>query len=352
MNQIIREAKVLIVDDNEENVAVVEQALRKAGYSFLHSTTDSRRAMSMVASLRPDLLILDLRMPAPDGFAILDQLTLSPNRDKLMAILVLTGDVAPGSKLKALSMGAKDFLTKPVDHVDLLIRMRTLLEWRYARLQAADEKARRVAAERTASAAEVEQDVLDRLAAIEACLDPDRARSGERIAELSAQIGFEMNLAETTLTRLRSAARLLDLGMLELPDSIRNSPEPLTAQERIVMKRHTVAAKQMFGETRYPALEMARDIAVGHHERWDGTGYPLGTKGAGTPLVSRIVAVAQVYDALVTDKPYRTALSPDEALAEVKRQAGYAFDPDVVAAFLRRMDVSRSVKSRVLEPAL
>lgn len=129
MNQIIREAKILIVDDNAENIAVIEQMLRKAGYASIESTPDSRQAISAVERIRPDMLVLDLFMPAPDGFAILDQLTLSPTRDKLMAILVLTGDAAPATKVKALSMGARDFLTKPVDRVDLLLRTRTLLEW-------------------------------------------------------------------------------------------------------------------------------------------------------------------------------------------------------------------------------
>jgi putative two-component system response regulator len=113
------------------------------------------------------------------------------------------------------------------------------------------------------------------------------------------------------------------------------------------MMRHTLAAKQMFSGSGYPGLDMAMDIGVAHHERWDGAGYPLGTKGAETPLVARIVAVAHVYDALVTDKPYRPAMRPEEALQEIKRQAGYAFDPEVVAAFVRRMEGPRSESSQL-----
>ena len=343
MNQLIREAKILIVDDNEESVAAIEQMLRKAGYRALYSSTDSRQTMSLVTSLAPDMLILDLRMPPPDGLAILDQLALSATQDKWLATLALTGDAPAGSRIKALSLGARDFLSKPVDRIDLLTRTRTLLEWRYARQEAEQERNRRLLAERIGHTIESESDVLDRLGVIEECLDAGRAAAGRRVADLSARIGAELNLEETVLARLHSAARVYDFGILALPESIRNSRAPLTAQERLLMTQHTLAAKQMFGGSGSTALAMAKDIAVSHHERWDGTGYPLGTKGTDTPLAARIVAVAQVYDALIAERPYRAAMLPAEALAEVQRQAGYAFDPDIVAAFLRAMEA--------LEPA-
>jgi putative two-component system response regulator len=351
MNQIIRKSRILIVDDNAENVAVIEQMLRKAGYQEIECTTDSRQAVSAVERLQPDMLILDLFMPAPDGFAVLDQLTLSPTRDKLMAILVLTGDAAPASKVKALSMGARDFLTKPVDRVDVLLRTRTLLEWRYAQKEALEEKARRRAAEKIGRDAGAGADLMDRLAVIVECLDPERAQHGLRVAELAAQIASELNLDETTLGRIRSVARLFDLGMLTLPETIRKSRAPLSAEERLLMTSHTLAAKRMFGGTSSPALEMAKDIALSHHERWDGSGYPLGSKGTETPLAARIVAVAHVFDALITERPYRPAMQPEEAVAEVKRQAGYAFDPEVVAAFLRTRTEVGSVSPEPVEAA-
>jgi len=335
MNSIIREAKILIVDDNAENIALIEQILRKAGYRSVHSTVDSRQTMAEVEKILPDMLILDLYMPPPDGFTILDQLTLSAQRDKLMAILVLTADAAAAPKVKALSMGARDFLAKPVDRVDLLIRTRALLEWRFAHKLAREEKAKRLAAERTGRGLEADTAVLDRIAVIAACLDPERAECGERVAELAAEIASEMNLDPAFRAQLRSAARLFDLGMLTLPESIRRSRAPLTAEERLEMTRHTLAAQQMFGAGASPALEMAKNIGLSHHERWDGAGYPLSSKGAETDLAARIVALAHVYDALVTEKTYRPAMGPEEAVVEVKRQSGYAFDPEVVAAFLR-----------------
>lgn len=349
MNPVIREAKILIVDDNAENVAVIEQMLRKVGYHSIHSTVDSRQAMSLVNSLTPDMLILDLLMPFPDGFSILDQLTLSPTRDKLMAILILTGDATPGTRVKALSMGARDFLTKPVDRVDLLTRTRTLLEWRFAHKEALEEKARRLAAERSGRNADSEFDLMDRLAVIAAALDPERAQSGERVASIAARIGRELRLDEVFLKRLRSAARLFDLGMQTLPEAIRKSRAPLSAEERLLMTRHTLAAQQIFSGNGGPVFELAKQIGLGHHERWDGTGYPLGAKGTETPLAARIVAVAHVYDALSTDKPYRSAMRSEEAVAEIKRQAGYAFDPEVVAAFLRTTESTPSAAPELPE---
>jgi len=349
MNSIIREAKILIVDDNEENIAVIEQMLRRAGYHRIYSTVDSRQTMSQVESVGPDMLILDLLMPPPDGFAILDELTLSARRDKLMAILVLTCDAAAATKVKALSMGARDFLTKPVDRMDLLIRTRALLEWRFAQRLAQEEKAKRIAAERNGRTMEADTALLDRIAVIAACLDPEKAQCGERVAELSVQIAEELNLDQLFCAELRSAARLFDLGMLTLPESIRRSRAPLTAEERLEMTRHTIAAQQMFGASTSPALEMAKNIGLSHHERWDGAGYPLSSKGAETALAARIVAVAHVYDALVTEKTYRPAMGPEEAMVEVKRQSGYAFDPDVVAAFLRAVEKTKAVPPVALE---
>jgi putative two-component system response regulator len=349
MNPIIREAKILIVDDNAENIAVIEQMLRKAGYLRIYSTGDSRQTMSQVESVRPDMLILDLLMPPPDGFAILDELTLSASRDKLMAILVLTGNAGAAAKVKALSMGARDFLTKPVDRVDLLIRTRALLEWRFAQRRAQEEKAKRIAAERNGDTIETDTALLDRIAVIAACLDPERAQCGERVAELSVQIAGELNLDQTFCAQLRSAARLFDLGMLTLPESIRRSRAPLTAEERLEMTRHTLAAQRMFGASSSPTLEMAKNIGLSHHERWDGAGYPLSSKGAETVLAARIVAVAHVYDALVTEKTYRPAMGPEEAMVEVKRQSGYAFDPDIVAAFLRAVEKTNAVPPVALE---
>jgi len=349
MNQLIREAKILIIDDNEESVAVIEQMLRKTGYRALYSSTDSRQTMSLVANVAPDMLVLDLVMPPPDGLAILDQLALSTNQDKWLAILALTGDAPAGARIKALSMGARDFLSKPVDRIDLLTRTRSLLEWRYAHHEAEQERNRRLLAERIGNAIETESDVLDRLGTIEECLDAGRAAAGLRVADFSLRIGAELNLDEAVLARLHSAARLYDFGILALPESIRNSRAPLTAEERLKMTQHTLAARQMFGGSASTALEMAKDIAMSHHERWDGTGYPEGTKGTDTPLAARIVAVAQVYDALVTARPYRAAMPPEEALAEIQRQAGYTFDPDIVAAFLRAMQASQPAEA---DPAL
>lgn len=342
MGQTIRDATILVVDDNEENVLLVERMLRKAGYQTIHSTTDSREAVSRVDSLKPDMLILDLLMPPPDGFEILDKLTLSPTRDKLMAILVLTGEVGPGTKIKALSMGAKEILNKPVEKVELLMRVRTLLDWRFARKEALDERTRRLAAEQQGGSLDSENDLMERIAIIATCLDPESAKIWSRVADLAAEIGAELDLNDVTSARLRSAARFFDMGMLALPEAVRQSRDSHNTEERRAVKRHTQIATDMFGGSSCAVLEMAKDIATAHHERWDGTGYPSGTKGSTTPLPARIVAVAMSYDSFVTNQPGHPALSGDQALAEVQRQAGYAFDPNVVAALVRFLDRMRS----------
>ena len=200
MNQSILEAKILIVDDNEDNVSLLEQMLRGAGYSALHSTTDSRQAVSMVEALSPDVLILDLLMPPPDGFAVLDQLVVSPKRDKLMPVLVLTSDVVPSTRVRAYGKGAKEFLNEPVDRVELLIRIRTLLDCRLARKQALTEKAMRLSAETSSGFTDAEDAVMQMLSTVAACLDFERDLAGARVADLAVQIGFELNLDSAVLS--------------------------------------------------------------------------------------------------------------------------------------------------------
>ena len=182
-------------------------------------------------------------------------------------------------------------------------------------------------------------DILAVLARIQSILDPGRGAQAEEMAELAGAIALEMGMEESEAGQLRAAARLCDFGMLALAEPVRKATGPFSAGERLMMQRHTVLSGEMFAGSRCPSLELARSIALGHHERWDGMGYPYGLKGTEIPQAARIVAVAQAFQAMIAAKPYRAPLPRDEALAEVERQSGFAFDPEVVQALLRRAAV-------------
>jgi putative two-component system response regulator len=335
-------AKILIVDDHEETVVQAEHVLRKSGYRAIHSTLDSRQALPLFAEIEPDLLLLSLFMPAPGGFAILDQLAMRADGDELLGVIALMADSSPAAKLKALSKGAKEFLSKPLDSMDLLIRTRNLIEWRFLGSDLKAERSRwRLTPARTQSNEGVETgfdaDVFEQLQRIYDFLDPSRVPQAEKTAELSNLIGQQMGLADESLRHLRMAARIYDVGMLALPDTIRNSERTLSYEELKTMKSHTSAAGAMFEASRIPGGEILHDVAEAHHERWDGTGYPFGLKATKIPLAARIVAVAQYYCAITSDRPYREALPQSAALEETSRQGGYAFDPEVVSALTKAL---------------
>ena len=335
----VRDAKILLVDDHEDGVALLSQVLRKAGYTNVFSTTDSRETVRMCDELDPDLLILDLNMPPPSGYDILDQLALRPGRTNRMPILVLTADITPIAKLKALSLGARDFLTKPVEQVDLLLRVRNVLETRFAFLQL----------ERSHSADETKSKhvengnaVLERLFAAIECWDPRVAERGARVSRSAAMLAKAMGLSATEANQIESAARIYDLGMLGVPEKLRESAA-LDTNERKLLRSHVAVVEHILGQTASgcPSLKLALEIAASHHEHWDGGGYPEGLSGITIPLGARIVAVAEALDLFVNPGPDKPALSLEEAVREVIRQARFAFDPAVAEALER--SVIRSV---------
>jgi putative two-component system response regulator len=336
----IREAKILLVDDQEDGVALLTQILQKAGYTHVFSTTDSRETIRMCEEINADLLILDLNMPPPSGYDILDRLALRPNRTKGMPILVLTADITPISKLKALSLGARDFLTKPVEHVDLLLRVRNVLETRFAFLQL--EKSR--VTDEAKSPAEDGNGSLERLFAAIECWDPRVAKRGIRVSKSVAMLAKEIGLPAAQRDLMASAAQVYDLGMLAVPDRIRESAN-LDPEGKKLLRSHVAVAEKILGKTASgsPSLKLPLEIATSHHERWDGGGYPHGLSGDAIPLAARIVAVAEALDLLLQPENDKPALSMEAAVSEVSRQARFAFDPAIIEALQRSVSHKMAV---------
>lgn len=320
----IREAKIVLVDDHEDGIALLEQILRKAGYPHVFSTTDSRETARMCGEINPDLLILDLNMPPPSGYDILDQLALRPGKENRMPILVLTADITPMAKLKALSLGARDFLTKPVEQVDLLLRVRNVLETRFAfdQLRRAQQ-----AGEAKAKSADGSSEAVERLFAAMQCWDPRLAEKALRVSRSVGMLAKAMGLSNKDASLMESSARVYDVGMLAVPEDVRRGGN-LSVEEKKILRSHAAAARRILG--RSAGLKTAVEMATGHHERWDGNGYPNGLSGELIPLGARIVAVAEALDALVNPENGKAALTMEEAVPEVMRQAGFAYDPGVV----------------------
>jgi len=333
----LKQARILIVDDEDENLAMLRRLLERAGYTKVADTSDPRQAMPLYQDLQPDLVLLDLHMPVLDGFGVLEQLGSVIPKDSYLPILMLTGDSAAAAKQRALALGAKDFVTKPFDNGEVLLRIHNLLEPRFMHLQLRDQNQVlevRVR-QRTLALEQSQVEILDRLARAAEFRDDDTGQHTRRVAKISALLaaGFEVDTATAEL--IGRAAPLHDVGKIGIPDQILLKPGTLSPSEFEVVKTHTTIGARILSAGGSPLIQMAEQIALNHHERWDGTGYPSGLAGDAIPLAARVVAIADVFDALTHPRPYRDAWPLKKVLAWITDQAGQHFDPHLVQAFFR-----------------
>ena len=327
-NANIKQAKILIVDDEKANIRLLELILERAGYHHVHSTSDSRQAQPLFLSVEPDLVLLDLAMPHLDGFAVIRQLQPEMT-DQSVPILVLTADVTIQTRHKALKEGAIDFLTKPLDEIEVLLRINNLLESRFHSVLL-EEKVR----ERTQELEIAQLETLERLAIAAEYRDDDTGLHTRRVGLHAGCIAAALCLPPAQAGLIQLAAPLHDVGKIGIPDSILLKPGKLTDEEFDAMKQHTIIGGKMLSGSSSPWLQLAEEIALTHHERWDGKGYPSKLAGEEIPLVGRIVAVVDVFDALTHERPYKKAWPLEEALAEIERHSCEQFDPQVVKAFM------------------
>jgi putative two-component system response regulator len=330
-----KDARILIVDDERPNVEVLRRILQRAGFMQVESTTDSREAASLYERHRPDLILLDLHMPHLDGLAVMSEL-IAIARGTYLPILILSGDVTPEARRQALSRGAKDFVNKPFQQEDILLRIRTLLETRllYVQIQQENHTLEAKVRERTRALEEAQMEIVERLAMAAEFRDDNTGQHTQRVGQMSALLARQLGLPDVQVSLIRRAAPLHDVGKIGIPDSILMKLGKLTPDEFEIVKTHTTIGARLLSGGRFPLMRLAEEIAFSHHERWDGDGYAH-IRGADIPLAGRIVAVADVFDALTQQRPYKAAWPIDEAVAEIERQRGRMFDATVADAFLR-----------------
>ena len=330
---VLKQARILIVDDEKASVRLLERILRAAGWGNLKSTYDARTVRTLVAKSRPDLVLLDLHMPHASGLDVLEEIQPLLAEDAV-PILIITADDTPEAKEAALAAGASDFVAKPVDVVELPLRVRNLLEVRFRRLQDG-ERPRKLdgPAERTWDVEEIHVETLQRLALVAEYRDDlSRGEHVRRVGQTAALLAGVLELPEAQVELIRLAAPLHDLGKIAIPETILLKPGRLTPDEFEVMKTHTSRGAAMLSGSRHPLLQMAERIARSHHERWDGGGFPQRLRGEAIPLEARIVAVADAFDAMNSDRPYRKALSSEEVWDILVDGAGRQWDLAVVDA--------------------
>ena len=333
--RIFKNARILIVDDEAANVDLLRRLLQRAGFSRIESTSDSREVADLYVKFRPDLILLDLHMPHRDGLAVMDELNQIAEASYL-PILMLTGDDTQEAKREALSRGAKDFLNKPFNSDEVLLRIGTLLETRflYLQIQSQNQILEAKVRDRTRELESAQIEIIERLARAAEFRDDNTGQHTERVGQMAALLAKQIGLPDAQVSLIRRAAPLHDVGKIGIPDSILLKLGKLTADEFALVKTHTSIGARILSGSRFTILRLAEEIAFNHHERWDGDGY-AGVVGAAIPLAGRIVAVADVFDALTQKRPYKAAWPVAEAIAEIDRQRAKQFDPTLVDAFLR-----------------
>jgi putative two-component system response regulator len=330
-------ARVLIVDDEPANLEFLRHVLDGQGYAELYDTTDASDAADRLDEIAPDIIILDLMMPGFDGFQFMERVKEWLPPDVYVPLLIVTADTSVDTRRRALASGASDYLTKPLSPAEVRLRVRNLVRTRFlhAQLRNHNTSLEQRVSERTTELEAARQEILDRLARAAEFRDDDTGQHTQRVGWLAARIAQVLGLPEERVDLMRKAAPLHDIGKIGIPDSILLKDGRLTSEERTVMETHTSIGARILSGSRYPILRFAEEIALAHHERWDGGGYPNGLRGEDIPLSGRIVAAADVFDSLTHVRPYKRAWTVQETITEMRAEAGRHFDPQVVEALLR-----------------
>jgi putative two-component system response regulator len=339
---------ILAVDDAEPNLDILVETL---GDEYdVAVAMDGETALDMAAETLPDLILLDIMMPGMDGYEVCDRLKRSGTTRKIPVIFI-TAMAEESDEARGLKLGAVDYITKPFIPALVKARVRNHIELKRYR-----DRLEEMVYERTRDLVHTQEATIESMGTLAECRDPEtgghirRTRNYVRLlAEaLAEQPAYAEVLDPDTISLLYKSAPLHDIGKVGIPDAILLKPGKLTPEEFEVMKRHPMlgrqaiaAAEKKLGSNSF--LRFAREIAASHHEKWDGTGYPLGLKGADIPLCGRLMAVADVYDALISRRVYKEPVTHSAAVGIIQADAGNAFDPDVVAVFLDRQESFRRV---------
>ena len=327
--------KIAIIDDTPLNLTLMQALVGKLPDCEPLPFSDPAEGLAWCQANEPDLVIVDYMMPGLDGVEFIRRFRAAPDREDV-PILMVTADHERQTRYDALQSGATDFLNKPVDRNEFQPRVHNMLNLRRAHLatRARAQTLEVKVAEATAAIHDREQETVTRLARAAEFRDPETGAHIQRMAHYSALISRQLGQTEAAARLLLQAAPMHDVGKLGIPDHILMKPGRLTPEEFEQMKRHSEIGYDILKGSTSPVIQAAATIALTHHEKYDGSGYPHGTAGENIPLIGRIVAVADVFDALTSVRPYKPAWSLDDATAFLRDGRGQHFDPLCVDALL------------------
>jgi putative two-component system response regulator len=348
-----KSARILAVDDEPANLKLLSLMLRTEGYHQIELVQDPREVLGRYQAVRPDIILLDINMPHLDGYGVMAQLEAlgEPLRPP---IVVLTAQSGEDFLLRALQGGASDFLSKPFNRRELLARVRNTLLAYLAQRFLSDQKSEleRMVEQRTRELRQSRLDIVRRLGRASEFRDNETGHHILRMSHASALLARHAGWSPAQCELMLDASPMHDVGKIGIPDGILLKPGPLTADEREIMQTHTTLGGELLSGSDNELLELGRTIALTHHEKWDGTGYPNGLAGQDIPQAGRIVAIADVFDALTSARPYKRAWAVPDAVRYMTDNAGKHFDPQLTPLFVTLVPEIEIIRARFAEPDL
>jgi putative two-component system response regulator len=328
------ESLIMVVDDEDVNLKLIKSMLELHGYKNFSLINNSQNVLNEYKKERPALILLDLNMPYIDGFGVLKQLYALED-ELLPPVVMLTAQKGNGFLLKALELGARDYITKPFDMAELLGRVKTMLEVYLAHRLVFEKKnlLEDMVRTRTKELLDTRLQIIKRLSKASEFRDNETGNHIIRVSNTCKLIAQRLGWDRDKCDILEHAAPMHDVGKIGIPDEILLKPGRLDPKEFEIMKTHSSIGGSILGGDNSELLVTACELALSHHEKWDGTGYPNGLKGEDIPISGRIVAIADVFDALTSKRPYKKPWPVEEAVDYIRNNSGIQFDPHLVDIF-------------------
>lgn len=337
-NEDNQELTVLIVDDNSDNLDVLKGVLRP--FYKVKAAINGDIALKIAAKSKPDIILLDIMMPTIDGYEVCRRLKADPVLSDVPVIFVTAKSEVEDEKI-GFELGAVDYITKPISVPIVLARVKTHLA-----LYDQQRELSRQVAERTAELDRTRLEIIQRLGCAAEYKDNETGMHVIRMSWYSKFLAEQINATDEWVDLVYTAAPMHDIGKIAIPDRVLLKPGKLDKEEWHIMQKHVEYGVDILGDHPSTIMTMAREIALCHHEKFDGSGYPNGLKGEDIPLSARIVAIADVFDALTSERPYKQAWPVEKAVALLEEEAGAHFDPKLVPEFLKCLPKVLEIKTK------
>lgn len=349
--QLIKQARILVVDDQPVNLELVRDSFEQEGFEHIETCSNPLQVASIVQRQPVDLILLDINMPILDGFGVLSLLSQHYQHLQKPPIIMLTAQNDQQNRNKALQAGANDYVSKPFDRLELLRRVELQLENWFLRkaLQEQNVRLEQMVNQRTAELNRAKVEIVERLGRAGEYRDNETGNHVKRVSLYSYEIARQAGLGEERARLIQQASPMHDIGKIGISDTILMKPGKLDDDEYQTMQNHVLIGASILKASTSEILKVAYKIALTHHEKYDGRGYPHGLAGDEIPIEGRIVAIADVFDALTSERPYKEAWPVEKAVALLEKEKGKHFDPYLVDCFMAVLPAIRKIKETYLE---